>query len=646
MKIKTLILITFLQINLTPLLAHEVHGPDGILKVNTGLNNGKPFFTVSYKDRIMLEPSPLGLETSIGNFSTNLTLVSESIHVIDETYTLPHAKVSHVHYKANELISSYINHSQDTLQVIFRVAANDISLRYRIASAKQTRCTIYRELTGFDFPTHTTTFITPQAPWGEGWMKTKPSYEEDYTLDEPIGTPSTYGIGYTFPALFRIGQDGWVLLSETGVSSKYAATKLSEGTNSGLYHISFPEKEENAGVGDETVTTALPLLTSWKTITVGATLKPIVETTSAYDVVEPLYKASQTYKPGKSTWSWILWQDASCNYQDQVTFIDLAANLGYEYILIDALWDKQIGYEHMPSLVEYARSKGVDVILWYNSNGEWNDAPQTPRHCLNTSPARIKELKWMKSIGVKGIKVDFFGGDKQCTMKLYEDILSDANEYGIMVNFHGTTLPRGWERMYPNFVTSEAALVSENMVFRQKSADKEAYSSTILPFIRNAVSAMDFGPVFFNKRFSRDQITGTIRKTTDAFQLASAVIYQSPIQHFGITPNNLDEQPDYVIDFIKAVPTVWDEIRFIDGYPGKYIVIARRLGNQWYIAASNAENRVKEVVIKLDWLKEQEMNMIYDKKDRSAQMKSVKVNKKGEIAITMESQGGVVIYSK
>ena len=593
----------------------------------------------------MLEESPLGLESTIGDFSTGLTFLSESKKQIEENYYLPNGKTSRIHYLANELTVSYLNKNKDTLQVLFRVSNNDIALAYRLASPKQTHCTIKRELTGFNFPAHTTTFITPQAPSGEGWMKTKPSYEEEYTNEEPIGTPSKYRLGYTFPALFHLGNTGWVLLSETGVTSRYAGTRLSEGNQEGLYTIAFPEKEENGGMGDNTVTSNLPLTTSWKTITVGETLKPIVETTSAYNGMKPVYTASQPYKPGRSTWSWILWQDESCNYKDQQIFIDLAAEMGYEYILIDALWDKQIGYENMPSLIAYAQSKGVDVILWYNSNGAWNDAPQGPKQRMDTAPTRQKEMAWMKSLGVKGIKVDFFGGDKQTTMKLYEDILTDANQYGIFVVFHGTTLPRGWERMYPNHMGSEAALVSENLVFSQDFANKEAYTSTMLPFTRNAVSAMDFGPVFFNKRFSKQADKGTIRKTTDAFQLATSILYQSPVQHFGITPNNIQEQPEYVINFMKKIPTTWDETRFIDGYPGKYCVMARRFGSKWYIGATNASNSLQSYTLSLPWLTGKEVTVLFDNKDRSVGFKTAKIDKKGLLKIELENLGGCVIYS-
>lgn len=627
-------------------MAQEVQSPDGLLKVNLQLNKGKPSYSVAYNNKTMLESSPLGLETSIGSFAQELVSVSEEINPIDETYMLSHAKASRIRYQANELIHTYTNTEGDTLQIIFRVANNDISQAYRISSPEKTHCTIQKELTGFDFPSYTTTFITPQAPWGEGWMRTKPSYEEEYSLDGALGEPSKYGIGFTFPALFHIGDDGWVLISETGVSSLYAGTKLSEGTKDGLYTIAFPEKEENHGVGDATVTAGLPLHTSWKTITVGETLKPIIETTSAYDVVKPLYEPSQVYKPGRSTWSWVVWQDNSINFDDQIKFIDLSAALNFEYVLIDNWWDRNIGRERMAELVRYARSKNVDVILWYNSNGSWSDAPQTPQDCMDTAPARRREMAWLKAVGVKGIKVDFFGGDKQVTMKLYEDILTDANEYGISVNFHGATLPRGWERMYPNHMTSEAALVSENLIFNQYWTDKEAYSSAILPFTRNAVCGMDFGPVFFNKRLSKEQKEGTIRKTTDAFQLATMVIYQSATQHLGVTPNNLDEQPDYVLDFLRMVPTVWDETRFLDGYPGKFFVVARRYGTQWYIAGSNAEEQPKKVTLSLPWLTGQDVSMIYDNNDRTAGFKTATVNKKGQLTIEMEALGGVAIYTK
>ena len=501
-------------------------------------------------------------------------------------------------------------------------------------------CIIEKELSGFNFPQKTTTFLTPQATPGIGWKRSKPSYEEEYVADEPIGTPSKYHLGYTFPGLFHIGNDGWVLVSETGVSSKYCGSRLSEGTSDGIYSIAFPDPGENNGFGNSAPGLSLPGSTPWRTLTIGNTLKPIVETTITSDVVEPLYEASQKYDYGRSTWSWILWQDASMNWDDQVTYINLAADLGYEYILIDALWDTEIGYERMPALIEYAHSKKVDVFLWYNSNGYWNDAPQGPRNRMNNSITRKKEMKWLKSLGVKGLKVDFFGGDKQETMKLYEDIMSDANEYGLMIIFHGTTIPRGWERMYPNYVGSEAILASENLIFGQRANDIEAFSACLHPFIRNAIGCMEFGPVLLNKRHSRTNDRGTTRRTSDIFQLATSVLFQNPVQMFALTPNNLTDVPPFEIDFMKNVPTTWDETVFIDGYPGKYVILARRHKDNWYIVGVNAQSNTIELKVQLPMLAGKEVKKYYDDRNLKAFMEKNKVNRNGEVQITIQPNGG------
>ena len=504
------------------------------------------------------------------------------------------------------------------------------------------RCIVLKELTGFKFPKETTTFLTPQAPSLSGWMKTKPSYEEGYAPDAPLGEKSRYGIGFTFPGLFHVGKDGWVLVSETGVSSLYCGSKLSEPTADGLYSIAFPEKEENNGMGSAEPGISLPGETPWRTITVGDDLKPIVETTVPFDVVKPLYKPHPDLKFGRATWSWLLWQDPSINYEDQKTFIDLSAELRYEFVLVDAAWDVNIGREGIARLARYAETKDVGLCLWYNSNGFWNDAPQSPKNRMNTSFARKKEMAWMQSIGIKGIKVDFFGGDKQETMKLYEDILSDANDYGLAVIFHGCTLPRGWERMYPNFAGSEAVLASENLIFGQYANDTEAYNASLHPFIRNTVGAMDFGPVLLNKRHNRNNDGGSIRKTTEIFQLATAVLFQSPIQNFGITPNNLTEMPGFIIDFMKNVPTLWDETVFIDGYPGKFVVLARRSGNEWYIAGINAEKNEKKLKLKLPML-DGKTAYLYNSKKRIPNLQLISVDKQGEVRVNIESEGGFVI---
>lgn len=259
---------------------------------------------------------------------------------------------------------------------------------------------------------------------------------------------------------------------------------------------------------------------------------------------------------------------------------------------------------------------------------------------------RKREMKWLRSLGVKGIKVDFFGGDKQETMRLYEAILSDADDNGLMVIFHGCTLPRGWERMYPNYVGSEAVLASENLIFNQHFDDNEAFNACLHPFIRNTVGCMEFGGVLLNKRHNRTNDGGTVRKTTDIFQLATAVLFQNPIQNFALTPNNLTDVPDFEIDFLKQVPTTWDETLFIDGYPGKYCVLARRHGDRWYVAGVNAGKELLKLKVSLPMIAGKKATVYDDDKKRNPRMSETVVKADGEIQLVIQPEGGIIVATR
>ena len=622
-----------------------VSGPDNQLKVEVSVDNGNPFYSVTYKGKTILEKSPLGFVADIGDFSKGMIYVRQKSRSMEESYRIDRIKQSEVDYHANELTVTLENADKKPIDVTFRVSDNDIAFRYEMPRYGETgSIVIEKEATGFDFPSYTTVFLTPQSTPMIGWKRTKPSYEEEYITDAPLTTRSQFGEGFTFPGLFRIGNDGWALVSETGVDSRYCASHLSDATPEGLFSIAFPMPEENNGNGTVAPGLALPGTTPWRTITVGDNLKPIVETTVPWDVVKPLYTSEHTYKYGKGTWSWLVWQDASINYDDQVKFIDLAATMGFKYTLIDSWWDKNIGYDRMEELIKYAQSKNVDVFLWYSSSGYWNDIIQGPINKMDNPIERKKEMKWMKKLGVKGIKVDFFGGDKQETMRLYEAILSDADDYGLMVIFHGCTLPRGWERMYPNYVGSEAVLASENFVFSQHYDDVEAFNACLHPFIRNTVGCMEFGGSILNKRYNRTNDGGSIRKTTDAFQLATAVLFQNPIQNFAITPNNLTDAPQQALDFLKDVPTTWDETVFIDGYPGKYVVLARRHADKWYIAGINAQKEPLKLTLNLPMLRKGDKASYYsDAKDRTLQLKDMEIKNPAEVKVVIQPEGGVVL---
>ena len=533
----------------------------------------------------------MGLVTTLGDFTEGLTLAGCDSQIKHDEYWLKTTKNSHVSYDATEAVCHFTKDGKQVLDILFHITERDVAYRYKIYSRKgrggeRLVAVVNGEASGFVMPDGTTTFLCPQSGPMGGFASTAPSYETSYTLDDEMGK-NGWGNGYTFPCLFKTPA-GWLLLSEAGTDGGYVGCRLLNvgGSN---YKIGFPQEGEMNGFGSTSASVALPFETPWRTITVGTTLAPIVETTVTNDVVRPKYQASKEYVYGKGSWSWIIGMDPSCNFDEQKRYIDFSSAMGWRSVLVDALWDVQIGYEKMEELARYGRERGVGLFLWYNSNGSWNDAPQSPKGKMDKSSARRKEMAWMQKNGILGIKVDFFGGDKQPMMQLYEDILTDANEFGLQVIFHGCTLPRGWERMYPNYVASEAVLASENMHFGQGACDAEAQNACIHPFIRNTVGSMDLGGSTLNKHYNKDNQHGTTRKTSDVFALATAVLFQSSVQHFAMAPNNLEDAPAWAVDFMKQVPTNWDETRFIDGYPGKYCIMARRAGTKWYVVGVTSD---------------------------------------------------------
>lgn len=626
--------------------------PDGKMAVTVSDQGGKATYQVTLDGTVFITPSPLGVVMNFGDLSQGLTLKDCQTTTVKDEYSLKTIKQSHVNYEATEAVCQFEKDGKPAIDVIFRVTGRDVAYRYKIYGGKKDMfsAVVESEASSFILPEGSTTFLCPQVKPMGGFARTYPSYETSYTWDDEMGK-NGWGQGYTFPCLFKTPQ-GWVIISETGTDGNYVGCAL-KNDGGAKYSIDFPQASEMDGWGTPNAKVALPAQTPWRTMTIGTTLAPIVETTVANDLVQPKYKASKDYTYGKGTWSWIIRMDGSCNFKEQKEYIDFSAALGYRSVLVDAHWDSQIGYDKVAELSRYAQSKGVGLFLWYNSNGFWNDAPQGPRHKMNKSSVRRQEMKWMQENGILGIKVDFFGGDKQVMMQLYEDILTDANEFGLQCIFHGCTLPRGWERMYPNYVASEAVLASENLSFGQGACDAEAKNGCTHVFIRNTVASMDWGGSALNKRYSTGNDRGTYRRTSDIYALATAVLFQSSVQHFALAPNNLEDAPAWAIDFMKQVPTNWDEVRFIDGYPGKYAIIARRAGDTWYIAGINAEKQpVKKVISLPMFVKDTQLTVYADDAKYTndpnvvGSVKTVKQNKKQQMNIVIPENGGIVIVGK
>lgn len=639
--------------------------PDGKLQVNVTCADGKPVYTVTYNGKPCMKTSPLGLNTNIGDFTKDLSISNSSdVQPVKADYTLYNIKRKNNHYEANQQIYTFSQNGKEVLKAIFQVSNSNVAFRYEILnSKKEAKCAVVNdEATGFFMNDGTTTFFCPQMGEMTGFARTAPSYETHYTADETMGK-NGWGQGYTFPCLFKAPGNNdrpvWILVSETGVNN-YPGCKI-VNNGAGNYKISFPSQKENNGYGSTGAQISLPDKTPWRTLTVSDNLKDIVETTVTWNVLSTeqnndarINKMREVHKAGygRGAWSWIIADDASCNFDTQKEYIDFAAAMGWESLLIDAQWDRQIGRERIAELAKYGKEKGVYLYLWYNSNGNWNDAPQTPRNCLDKANARQAEMEWLEKTGIRGIKVDFFGGDKQCTMQLYYDILFDAMKHGIKVIFHGCTLPRGWEYIFPNYVASEAVRASENLRFSQGECDREAMDATFLPFLRNAVGNMDFGGSTLNwyyNKYNQPGKGGGHRITSDVFALATAVLFQSPVQHFSMAPNNLADAPAWALDFMKQVPTTWEDIRFIDGYPGKYVVLARKSQQgKWYLTAVNGTKETLKLKLPVDMFAVgQTVNVYSDKATKevtpAGSVKKVKIGKKQTMEAVIPVNGAFLV---
>ncbi|MCU7550180.1 glycoside hydrolase family 97 protein [Chitinophagaceae bacterium LB-8] len=592
----------------TQLSSTSISSPDKKIRINVSLDPAQQaFYTITYNNETVLEPSKLGVKRQDADFSTGLSLVSSSaIEKVTDSYQLVSGKRTKNQYLANKKIFHFRNAGNDAIDVIFQVSNDGVAFRYYFPSTSKDVKTITSEATTFHFPTAAKGWLQPAQVAKSGWEQSNPAYEEHYQQAINVGTPSTYGAGWVYPALFQY-KNTWVLLTEASMDGKYCASRLSSESPNGEYSLAFPDSREVISENGLLPTSTLPFASPWRIITIGS-LKTIAESTLGTDLAAPATAMNRSFiKPGKASWSWINSKDDFIIYPEQKKYIDFAAEMNWQYCLVDADWDKKIGYDKIKELADYAKTKNVGLLLWYNSAGNWNTVKYTPKGLLLTHESRVKEFSRLKEMGIKGVKIDFFGGDGRSVIQYYIDILKDAAQFDLMVNFHGATLPRGWNRTYPHLMTTEAIRGFEMVTFGQQDADMQPTHCTMLPFTRNAFDPMDFTPMNLFKIPTKVQ-----RKTSSGFELALAVLFVSGIQHFAESPEGMAHVPNDVKQFLRDLPTQWDDVRFIDGFPGKYVILARKSGSKWYISGINAENTAKDISLDLSSFGKKKATLITD----------------------------------
>ena len=616
--------------------------PDGRIVVTVRLDDaGAPRYSVERDRSVVLRESKLGVVREDVELNRALRWDSLArVEQVSDQYELLTSKRRINRYQANRQSVSLRADGGQQLDIAFQVSNDGVAFRYRFPETNPRVHRIREETSSFNFLPGTMTWLQPIAAAKTGFAETNPSYEETYEREVPVGVPSPTGAGWVYPALFRSGET-WLLISEASLGRNYAGTRLQSTWRSAEYTVSFPNEHEHFQGGAVNPESTLPWTTPWRLIVIGD-LSTIVESTLGTDLADaPAPNATVPAPgPGKASWSWPLLGDAQTTYDTQKRFIDYAASMGWSYTLIDALWDTQIGDAKLKELVDYGRSKGVSILVWYNSAGDWNTAPQTPRGLLVTRESRQREFKRVKALGVVGLKIDFWPGDGQSAIAYYHDVLEDAARAGLLLNFHGATLPRGWQRTYPHLMTVEAVRGLEFVTFDQKNAEDEPTHAAMLPFTRNVFDPMDFTPMVL------DRIDRIERRTSSAFELALSILFTSGIQHYAEIPEGMARAPDYVRDFLKAVPSVWDDVRFLAGYPGKYVVLARRSGQRWYVAGINADREPRRVKLDLRDLLRDEATLISDGAGGNLSLRKtpLSVSYDKTLELDLAPRGGFVLF--
>ena len=639
MRLTPLLLLSTLLTGAVRADSPALTSPDGRLAVEFSLSTaGAPVYSLRRDGTVVLRESRLGLVRDDADFTRGLTLTGASrVEPVADDYEILTAKRRHNAYRANRQTFQLAAAGGQKLDIIFQVSNDGLAFRYAFPEKSATIHSLKVEATSFHFLPETRAWLQPMSVAKTGWKSVNPCYEEFYARDIPAGTPSSLGAGWVFPALFKSGET-WLLLSETGLGRNYCGTRLRHESPGGEYAIGFPDPRETMNGLPVNPSSTLPWATPWRLIAVGD-LRTIAESTLGTDLADPATgPADATIAPGKASWSWPLLGDGSANFGTQRQFIDYAAQMGWAYCLVDALWDRQIGYEKIKELADYAHTKNVGLLLWYNSNGAVNDAPQTPKDRMSTHESRVAEFERLKALGIRGLKIDFFGGDGQPVINYYHDILEDAAPYGFLMNFHGATLPRGWQRTYPHLMSMEAIKGFEYITFEQVNADAEPAHAAMLPFTRNVFDPMDFTPVCLHK-------TGqTQLRTTGAFELALSVIFTSGIQHYPDIPEAMAKVPAYVQDFMKGVPAIWEDTKFIDGFPGKFAVLARRGDGRWYVAGINGEAAPRELTLDLRRLAGARTGtLITDGPRERFAKRAVTLGPGRKLSLTLPPDGGFVL---
>lgn len=570
---KKVVLLSLLCFSLFSCNKEQV-SPNGKITLTYSNENQSHSFHLTYTDaqgkHDVLNLPAIGLLTADGG-GKNLELKSISdAQAIHDEYIMLTGKREQCSNDANEYTYSFKDSLDRELRMVFRLYNDGVAFRYEIPELTET--TIQEELTVY------------RIPEGKNrWIQTyDPGYEKFFPIST-TGEDKKRQWGY--PALIEASENVFALISEAGIEKIHSGSYLKNENEVTDYKVTL-DKNEKPVSGH--------WFSPWRIVIIGS-LADVVESTLITDV-SPENRIGDTswIQPGSVSWIYWAYNHGSNDYQIVKKYVDLAVELSLPYILIDAEWDEMSNGGTIEDAIRYAKERNVKPLIWYNSSTAWIKewgAPG-PHQRLNKPEDREKEFAWLEQMGVAGVKIDFFAGDLQETMEYYIDLMECAVKHKLLVNFHGATIPRGWQRTYPNLMTIEAVYGAEWYNNAPILTPRAAAHNATLPFTRNVIGPMDYTPCTFSDS-QHPHIT------SHGHELALTVLFESALQHLADRPESYLAQPEEVKNFLSNLPTTWDDTRLVSGYPAEYVVMARQKDNQWYVGGLNGTDANK--TINLDW---------------------------------------------
>ncbi|MFG2135157.1 glycoside hydrolase family 97 catalytic domain-containing protein [Streptomyces sp. NPDC048751] len=504
-------------------------------------STGTLSLTVSRDGRTVLEPSPVGIVTEQADLSKGLRFLHRKDRTVDQRYRAKSGKRLDRAVRMKETRLSFATAAGARLDLVVRASADGVAYRYVLPTGHGD---VLGEASAFNLP----------ADAG-AWLSTYRVDNEGQFAQYTAATAPT--AAYSPQALFAT-PGGYTLLAESDLTGSYSGARLAHTQGTGTYRIQL---------ADERVDADGPLVTPWRAMVTGD-LATVTRSTFTDDLAPASRVADQSWiRPGTVLWTWLAGgRTAGQSLAAQKAYVDYAAERGWPYEAVDSGWyfkkdewdvtdpDWQTN-SWMPELVRYARAKGVEIIVWIHQRD------------LDTPEERAQWLPTLERWGVAGVKIDFMNSEAQSMLRWYDTILPETAAHHLLVDFHGSTVPKGMQRTWPHVMSLEG-------VGGEEKRTNTAAHLTTLPFTRNVIGSMDFTPGAFQR-------VG-LRPNSDAAETGLAVTYESGLQMYAGTPESYDERP-LARGYFDQLPAAWGDTRLLAGQPGREAVVARRSGDRWFV---------------------------------------------------------------